>query len=31
MSTVTKKSQVLNALQNNDRGLTAAQILLVLE
>jgi predicted ArsR family transcriptional regulator len=26
MSTLTKKSQVLNALQNNDRGLTAAQI-----
>ena len=26
MSTVTKKSQVLGALQTNDRGLTAAQI-----
>ena len=26
MSTVTKKAQVLEALQSNDRGLTAAQI-----
>ena len=26
MSTVTKKAQVLGALQSNDRGLTAAQI-----